>query len=329
MKIDLPKAWELARVQLLPVLRTVTSPPQLVGAESDGALVRRPVSPFLVEALALDLPDMRVLLAKRHLSAWGVGKATAFAAAYENLPASDGLALGDDGIWRLTAGDGYDASPRVLPGWLAAFRGRLGGAPVAVAPHSRALQLVRGSDEERVWEMLAFASAAWRSEGEPISPVPYTHNERRHLIPWEPGPDAPPALRATVRAAARALAQREYRRLSEFAADYQIAGEDAVMATYEVGLAAPDPDGLRQPYGFCRFTRGKTSLLPVVDVVVLGTPDAGAVLAVRWEAFVRAMGGELECVSWFQPSVFRPRRWPEREVLGLLEKEALNPDELG
>lgn len=308
------------------MLRPATSPVNLLRAElarPERAPVRRGVAPFLHERLVVDRPDLRRFVTRADLAAWDVRPEAAYGVAHENLPAT-GLRMGDNGLWELASGDGYESSRLLLPGWLAAFRGRVPGRPVAVVPHARGLFVGGDADHDLVRELLTIGPRAWRDEGDPISPVPYTIDDRGAIVPWAPGPQVPPLLRASVHAASRALASREYARQAEVLDDF-----DEVPATaYEVALAPAGADDVRLAYGFCRWTRGQDARLPEVDVVVLAAAGHGAVLAVPWEAFVRFAGAHLVAEP-LSPPRWRTRGWPDATALKALERASLRPDQLG
>jgi hypothetical protein len=307
--LDVPETWEEARDDVLPVLRPVTQP-------ASPHPVRRPLAAFLHELVALDRPDLRLLVGPAQLQRWGIGPVALFAQAAANLPVGTGLGRRPDGIWQLAADDGYEASRLVLPGFLAAFEGRVAGRPVAVAPHARRLLVTGSADVDRLWTLLAIAAREWQSEGDPISPVPYVADARGQLVAWEPGEDAPDALRASVTASARALAQREHGR---FASEH-----GAPVARYEVAMAPGKP---ARPYSFTRWVRGRAGLLPITDVLVLEDPDRGPLLAVPWDAARRL------AASWLRPAseplpLVQIAGWPDADALSALRGEAIPPDRL-
>lgn len=314
MELSIPGTWEEAEESLLPVLRPVTQP-------ASAAPIRRGIAPLLHSLVAMDLPEVRVFVTPEHLARWRAPADLAFAQAAANLPAGTGLVRRPDGLWELDSDDGYEASRLVLPGFLAAFEGRVNGRPVAVAPHARRLLIAGSAEIDQLWAILELAAREWRAEGDPVSPVAYVADARGALAPWQPPKEAPEALRASVGASIRALAQREHARHREV-----LATRGVEVAAYEVAMAAERD--VPSPYAFTRWTRGSTALLPEVDVVVLTDPAIGPLLAVPAEAVWRIAGAHLERLPETVP-LLRARSWPDPSMLAALQKEALSPDHLG
>lgn len=318
MDLELPRTWPAARERLFPVLRSVTTPEHAARAESGGSrLVRRPFAPLLRTLLALDLEYVRLYVTERHLDQWGVDENTAFNTALDALEPGAGLRVSDDGLWELAAGDGYDSSRLVLPGWLATFRPRMRGAPVAVAPHARRLVVADSADPQQILSLLALGARAWQHDGDPISPAPYSLDRAGRVVPWEPPDTVPEPIRASVRASVRAFAGREYGRQRAILADRP-------LAPHEVGLGPASSDGIRLAYTFTRWVRGSDAWLAEADFVVLVDPDAGPLLAVPWTA----VADHLDRVPDVEPTRFRPRDWPEGDRWHRLRTYAVDPDTL-
>ncbi len=177
---------------LVAVLRPVTQPGlawRAAAADPAKAVVRKTVTPLLHAVLAEERPGRLAFWTRTDLQRAELAAGAAFVHAWSTLDPTAGLTQRADGLWQLAAGDGHDASRLTIPGWLASFRDKVGGAPIAVAPHARLL-LVGG--EEDALAMLEEAEHAWRSEGTPISPAPYAPTaDRRGIAPWIPPSDHP------------------------------------------------------------------------------------------------------------------------------------------
>lgn len=169
----MPERWAEARRGLVPVVRPVSGPLALWrAARATGeAVLREPVAEWLHGLAAWDAPGVRVFVRARHLAAWGVGWPDVWAEACANLDPAAGLAQVPGG-WELRAADGLAASRLALPGFLAGFRGRVAGEPVAAAPTQRAL-VVAGSEDPALPVIQRAAIRAFCAEGEPVSPRLY------------------------------------------------------------------------------------------------------------------------------------------------------------
>lgn len=323
MDLPLPETWAEARGHLLPVLRGPTSPAQAweVGLRrADARGIRQPLTPFLDIAVVLDLPELRLFLQAGHLYTWGASPAAAFTAALENLPPSTGLQPWEvDGVWTLEATDGYASSRLALPGWLAAFEGRVRGRPLAVVPDAHTI-LVGGTEGGLPTE--ALLSHAWNrfhSAGTPVSPGPITLDADGLLTPWRPPLDHPLVHR--VQACHRFGAGHEYRR------------QQRPLADFLLGRGVPDWVAdfslMRHPSGrvvsFAHWPDGPT-LLPRVDLVVLGDPgalDAGP--AVPWSELVDAgVLGEPE--PFLRPPRWRLTRRPALDAFAGVDPRSFQPD---
>lgn len=314
---SLPESWDEAREGVVALLRTVTVP--FDALRSEVHLAKRPVAPALHAVLAWDGPRFRAFVKDDHLRAWGVSASEAFATALEGLDPAPGIAVRDDGLWTIDAGDGCDASRALLPGWLAAFRGRVRGTPIVGVPHARRI-LVAGSDDlDAVTALCRVCAREWRTEGDPISPVPY-RADGVHLAPWT-AEAAPPWVRLSVRAASHALEQREYRRLGD------VWDDDAPLATYDVGTEAVDSDGLSPTFSFVRWVRGASVRLPAVDVVVLCDEDGRAGMVVPFDD-VRATAVECFTAEHAPLRVWRTSGWPTDTQIDRLRASAWSPDRL-
>ena len=286
MDLPLPDTWTDAARNLLPVLRGPTAPANAWEAALDNAdavLVRTPLVQHLDVVVVLDLPELRLFVNHGHLERWGAEPEQALGAALENLPATTGLQPWQvDGVWTLDSGDGYASSRLALPGWLAAFRDQVRGEPIAVAPDANTL-LVGGTDAGLPTE--ALLSEGWNrfhAAGTPVSPAPLTVDEHGRIVAWRPSLDHPLVHR--VHACQRFAAGHEYRR------------QHGALEAWLAGRGIAD---FLAPYSLLRHKTGRVvsfacwpdgpTLLPVVDLVVLGPPgslDASPV--VTWDALVQA-----------------------------------------
>jgi hypothetical protein len=303
-----PDRWDDAAPRLVPLLRPPTSPANAWLAaldDADGALVRVRVAPFVDAVLALDLPDVRLFVRESHLATWGVDRGTAWAAAIAALaPTGAPIPLdGTPGVWAAPAEDGLPSSRLAAPDRVRLPAGGM-GSPVAFLPDAGALWLVDADDGAALQAALTRAWDRWNEAGTPISPVPYALLGGR-AAPWEPPADHPLVHRVGV--AARFLAGAEYRTQQQPLAGWLLErGDPTWVAPYSL---------IRHRTGrvvsFACWPDGPT-LLPRVDLVVLGPPDDGAVdryPVVPWTA-LRALGVLGDPEPGLAPDRVRVERHP-------------------
>jgi hypothetical protein len=309
--------WDEARSRLVPLVRQVTSPAaayRVIALDPEHAPVRRRVAPFLHGLLALDEPDVRRFVAPRHLEGWGVSVQDAWHAAITGLDPTEGLAVRPDGTWEVTGPSA--SSMLLLPGWLAAFAGRVPGEPIAVVPHARGVLVGGAADRAHVDALYHYASRGWAEDGDPISPSLYRAT-RGGLVPWDPPATASPELKAAVAAADRALPFMVYSAQAGALED----DLDEELVPFQV-MVSDDPGP--RVWSFVRWVRGKRPLLPEADVVVFEEPGVGAILAVRWGDLVRLAPAALVKTE-LDPARWRGAAWPD---LGELKAVAIPADEI-
>ncbi|MCO4746650.1 MAG: hypothetical protein KC912_17785 [Proteobacteria bacterium] len=262
-----PEEWLEARGDLLPVLRGVSRPPgslTRLATEPRTAPIRRPAAPFLSELVVWDGPHTRHYITPKHLEMWQVDGHRVFHQARANMPATQGLTRKGP-FFQLDAGDGYDASRLILPGWLEAFAEMVDGVPVAAAPDARTLLVCGSEDTEAIEELLRIGYAGYRRAGDPVSPGLYTSVDGE-LAPYlvSEGPLAPLLRRNQL-----VLAGQQYR-LQKHEIDH-----DAHLADFSVFV------GPQFAVSLAQLRQGVTTLLPVVDFIVLETAD-GSTRTVEW-----------------------------------------------
>lgn len=304
MRVNVPQTWSEAREHLLPVLRGVTRPAGSLRAVSLGrGLLRYPFAPFLSGLLALDLPHHRVFAKEAHLEQWGVDRHAAWLTAVARLEPHTGLQQRPDGLWEVHSQDGYESSRLLLPGWLAAFSGRVDGRPVAIAPHARLLLVGGAGHAEQIDALLRLAFDLYRSSGDPVSPALYTVDEAGEVVPYQADSEHPWAGR--IRRNHLLLAGQEY---SQQAEELQYDGVDVAHYTLV--------SSRQQSFSYCKWREGTLPLLPLTDLVVL-EPESGAPLTLPWQALTAGVDVHPE----LDPPRYAPRAWPR---LGELRGQALD-----
>jgi hypothetical protein len=239
--------------------------------------------PFVRALAALDAPDGIGLVGAPHLRGWGVGADEVRAAAERNvarLPviAPEPYDRSRGTIWHLPERDGHEASRLLAPGWLAGFRGKVDGRPIAIVPDRTSVWIAGDARPDAVLLLADMAQRQYRSSPRRISPALYTLSDAGHVVPYR-RPGHGEAERAVALGHAT-LALDEYARQRPLlerrvAAD----GRDLFVASLEA--VARQPGGI--PITCAVWTEGVPTLLPAADAVVL---VAGDPVAPSWTALV-------------------------------------------
>lgn len=260
------------------MLRGICRPPGSVvrqHSDPETAPIRRPAAPFLSELVVWDGPHTRHYITPGHLETWGIDASQAFHVARGNLPAAQGLTRAGR-FFELAAGDGYESSRLLLPGWLEAFSDLVEGEPVAAAPDARRLLVCGSEDLEAVTELAALAFRAYRNAGDPVSPGLYARHEGE-LVPLlhSAGPLAPVLRRNQL-----VLAGQQYR------LQQQEVDAEAHLADFSVFV------GPQFAVSLAQLRQGPRIWLPVVDFVVL-EDDSGSTRTVAWPDIVESCKTKL------------------------------------
>lgn len=312
--------WSEARLELVPLLRTprvLAAAPQDAGAQYP---VHRAFASFLLECVGIDSDRGLAFAHPSHLAAWGVEAADAFAAATENARTHfvDDVAPYDAQapypIWGVARDDGCESSRLLLPGWLASFRGRVNGRPVAMVPH-RSLLVVGGDGDPRcLRRLIDAAKAEFEASPRKISPALYTVDSADRVVPLVMPAGHP--LAADVALGHATIAMAEYG--AQHGPLQQHLGESTFVAKLN---AARGPEGT--PLTLTTWTRSVPSLLPWADRVALVlSPEQkdGEVLTVPWRALFQIAGHLLTQETDLNPPRWRTQGWPDGEALNRLRQ---------
>ena len=314
--------WEDARDHLIPVLRASTFfiglPP---GAQPP---LHRAFAPFLIEAVAIDSDHAIQYATGSHVEKWGVDSETVFSTARDNaarffddrhIESYDPQAPYP--LWHVANDDDYEASRLLKPGWLAAFRGRVTGRPVAIAPH-RSMLIVGGDGDERcLARLVETARSEYQASSRRISPALYSVDDEDTVVPLVL-PTSHPAANGIALARAL-LADREYG--SQRTTLQASVGDTLFVASY-VGLQRPDGSVT----SYAAWTEGVPTLLPRADEIAFNPAmPAGAAAAFRvsWEQAERLAGSSIVAVPGLDPPRWRAEVWPDEQALGRLREVAL------
>ena len=135
MQLELPRTWAQARPLLRSILRPATYG-SLVHAGQPLAW-RQPLSTFLHELVAIDLPTSRVIVTANHVEAGLSARSTCSSPhARTSRPCIPWTATlpGTEGTFVDADQSSYIAAAVLTPGWLASFARPDGPRPVAFVP---------------------------------------------------------------------------------------------------------------------------------------------------------------------------------------------------
>lgn len=304
-----PTSWDDLAGIVVPSIKPVS---WLAGQPADLAPIHRPIAPFLVEAVAIDMAHAMGFATPGAVETSGADRDRFFAQAHANLEqhALELVAVPDvaPGALAVLGPDGYESSWLVRPDLLGRVGEQLSGSPLVLAPTRSDLIIVSDDDPTAVAAALEWAMAIYSEAPRPLSPVAY-ELAGSQLAPWRPGPTHPCVHAAGH--AERYLALVEYTDQTEALTELlHGAGEDVFVASYR---ASRTPEG--RTVGRVVWPRTVTDgLLPEADLVVLVDPDPEDAFTVAWDDVVRIAGEWFVAEPW-NPPRWRIRGWPPDAVV--------------
>jgi len=312
--------WAEVVALLRPVLRGVTFH---IGAP-DGAppLLSRPGLPFLNELVVVDRPTTMAYVTTDQVRTWGVRPDEVFAAARANLARLAGQALegfaGPDGpamLRFLDSGDEYIIGRLLLNGWLARLADHVGGRPVAFAPDTQTLVVVR-DDPALLAEVLPQIEEEYTEAPRSLTPAAYTVDASGAVVPY--AAVEPVELANLVHRAESILAQAEYAAQKDWLdASHEKHSIDVYVAQL---MMFRRPDG--SVFTATTWTDGAEALLPRADVVGFATHDGSQEpFFVPWPV-VEAETGLAPDVGTAPPR-YSVTAWPAEPVLSRLRAAAI------
>jgi uncharacterized protein YtpQ (UPF0354 family) len=314
------ESWEDARETLIPVLRGATYGMESWMDRPEAAFVRQPFLPFVDVIVAMDRPTTMRFVSKGTVEGWKIDEREVFEAAAARTPvlANPSVELYDEThgpLWIVTSNDTYESSRLLVPGWLASFRGRVAGHPIAIIPE-RATLMVGGDDRpEMVERLLDKADREFSASSRRLSPALYTVDVAGRVIPYARSEGD--GLLTKVQIAHEKLAIHEHQQQQKtLDATYEKNGVDVFVASYKVF----DRGGSVQ--SLCVWTQGVRSYLPRTERVVLVISDdrEGAEAKATVEVAFDAIRGRLTPVPDLHPPRYETTGpFPSAHELRLLE----------
>lgn len=325
LALTLAGALGSARVELsvdeaLAALEPVLCP-AVYGEVGLAPLVRFPFLPHLFAYVVIDGDrQMRLLLAEEAQRLSKSHRELLFTA-LRNLAAKDHTIRElshSPGVWELACDDGFAASRLLLPGFIAALAGELGGPVLVAVPDPSTLQCARRDHEGAVRALLELAEHAWKQSERGVSPMLYEDADGE-VAPFSP-PSEDPLADGVQRARALLLvhAHSEQREALERAAE----AEGAPLAIERCG-ATHHP-----ALGVCTTTRwqpGEETLLPETDLVLLAfaEDEVEQLLVVARDDLHHVVGTRLVPLPDSDPPLWLAAGFPNEEERARLAAVAL------
>jgi hypothetical protein len=324
---DVPSEWASIAPRLAPVLRAtslVAAIPDPRKAIGYAELITRPFLPFLKACLVVDDAGTMSFVQAEQIAASGLSLDDIFALANANLATLDaehGVALYDASvpypIWHVAHDDSYQSSRLLLPGWLAAFGGKVHGRPIAIVPTRDQMFVSGDADARAIERLLVTAEREFAASTRHVSPAIYTVAADGSVIPFIA--PAAHALHARTRVAHYKLAIYEYAQQKEVL-DRRLAreGKDVFVASLR-GVESPKAG----PLSFTTWAERTDSLLPVADAVAMGRAGGGESIFVPWGALIELASPWIRVEPGSDPPRMRTSGWPDQATMGRLAARAI------
>ncbi len=314
-KADL--SWEQVKDSLVPLVRL-----RSFASNAPVQLLSRPFLPFVPMFVGIDRRETIMVAHENHLRDWQQNLDDVFTLALANLQAhlvEDEVEPYDPTapypIWHVAREDSYESSRLALPGYLAAFRDRVEGNPIAIIPHRSALIITGDARPEAVERLAQIAEAEFAASPRALSPAVYTLGPDAGVEPLRVPDDHP--LCARLGRGQRILAANCYAEQKQVLdADFAREEQDIFVATLGC-LEKPEGGQLTT---WASMARDVDALLPEADVVALSWTDGGETqhVTVPWQALRTHAPECLERDERYDPPRWRVRGWPSDETLEIL-----------
>jgi uncharacterized protein YtpQ (UPF0354 family) len=327
------RPWAEAMSSLVPLLRVSTfAMGQGLGPELSSLgplLVSRAFAPGLRVFLGEDQGASMRFVTREALGEWEQEIEPALSIAFENLQHHVDAAVDVESydrdasypIWIVTRDDSYEASRLALPGYLASFRDKVRGNPIAIAPHRSLLVVSGDGSDEAIARLCKMAEAEFNASPRSISSALYTVNDAGEVVPFHLPPEHP--LHALVERGHYVLQASCYaEQKQQLEERFEKEEVDVFVATFTV--FETEAKGLASR---AAMTRGVATLLPVVDHVALVTVVDGKVdgkpLMVPWKEIMTLAPECFEPAPGYDPPRLRIVGWPGEAVLKQLQRYAV------
>jgi hypothetical protein len=315
--------WSTVAPRLLPVLRSQSF--FRAGSGDLGTMplpASQPFVPFVDLGLVVDEDDRMSYVSSTHLAQWGVTLEDALLHAVRNSARLAPAVSDDDDIFHVDAGDDHESSRLAVPGFLADFKGKVAGAPIAIMPSRSQLWIGGADDDELVSQLADRAAREYDAANRSISPALYTVDASGEVVPFHVEP-AHPAYHA-VRLGHLKLQVHEYDlQKQELDAHHDHDAVDVFVASLN-GLVRDD--GLALTWTL--WSDGIDTLLPAADLICFLSADRRERrtvpdLFVPFAAVRDILGAGFVPEADHRPPRFRVSAHPPAELMDRLRAAAV------
>ncbi|WIM87471.1 hypothetical protein PT015_21950 [Candidatus Mycobacterium wuenschmannii] len=305
--MDAPATWAEIRPLLRSILRPATYGSLL--KPGDTPPWRIPITTFLHELVAIDLPEARLIVTTDNTTAWGVTGTDLFVAGRENVAAlhpPGSYDPGTEGVFVDADQSSYITSAILTPGWLASFAQPNGPRPVAFVPTEDTL--VIGYERQDLFDT---AAQLYGESDRGASPEALTAagNALTPYLDAGPHPLRSNAIQARAQAAARQYAEQ-----AGFLAQLY---EEQLIETFVAATQLIDTE--HGKWSAAVWGEGVLCELPEVDYVFFANDDGR--FAVPFSVVIDLVG--IQPTPGYFPPRYRVNNWPDPDVMAALRTHAV------
>ncbi len=314
--------WDDVQPLLVPVVRLSS-----LALGSPAKLTSKQLTPGLSIFVVIDQDTSMAYVGEKQLSQWGVPPDVVYDAAVATLAnhvqASDVEIYDPDAsypIWHVTSNDSYESSRLALPGFLASFRGKVDGTPIAIVPERSTLIISGDGNPDAVARLARLAEQEFQAAPRAISPCVYTVDEGGTVRSFHL-PESHPHHHA-VESGHTLLAATIYKdQEEELRKRFETDGVDIFVA----GFRMSQNTETGKVVSWAVMPEGVDTLLPKVDLIALcgGEGDAQWKAMVPWQTVFDLASACLALDETFDPPRWRTVGWPEAQVLTQLREASV------
>ncbi len=313
-------SWESVASSVVPLLRIAT-----FCAGSPFELLKFPFVPHVSLVVGVDRGSSIALASRDKLEEWGleaeVVREAAYSTLFKHIADSDVEAYDPDAgypIWYIARDDDYQSSRLALPGFLASFRDRVEGNPIAIIPERSTLIVSGDGRPEAIARLARTAEAEFNASPRSISPAVYTVGMGGAIEPLCLPVDHEHGR--LIERGHRLLAATSYAE-QKHALEQQFEREETDIFVASAGLISNKDNGETRTWS--AMPEGVDTLLPETDLVAFGGGQEDTVVLVPWATVLELAGDCLEKDPAFDPPRWRVRRWPDDAIVQKLRAAAI------
>jgi hypothetical protein len=307
---SVPQTWAEVR----PLLRSIVRPATYASLLKPGDAVawRIPATNFLHELVAIDLPEVRLIVTVDNTTMWGVSDTDVFAAGRENVARMHPLSANEPGEGTFLDADqsSYVTSAILTPGWLASFARPDGPRPVAFMPTEDIL-IIGNDDPHEGANFFDMAEKMYCESERNVSPEGFTVCAGQ-VMPFDKA--GPHSLRRRAIQARACAAVRQYGEQAEFLKQLY---QEELIESFVAATEALDIGHGKASAAV--WGEGVIYDLPEVDYIFFINNDGH--FAVPFSVVVDLVG--IQPTPGFFPPRYRVTGWPEPALMAALRIHAV------